>query len=124
MGAETIDIIMLGPQTHLILLCCPRHTCASIEARRTPDIVIPVATHAFDIAMRLARTNTIDIVMPGATDTLDITLSGAMQTLNVRLRVAGSAIDMATLGARSTVEIAMLDATHEVYIELRVATHT
>ena len=38
--------------------------------------------------MRLARTNTIDIVMPGATDTLDIIMSGAMQTLNVRLRVA------------------------------------
>ena len=58
---------------------------------------MPVATHTFDIAMRLAHTDTNDIVMLGATDTLDIIMSGAMQTLNVRLRVAGSAIDMATL---------------------------
>ena len=83
-----------------------------------------VATHAFDIAMRLAHTDTIDIVMVRATDTLDIIMSSAMQTLNVRLRVAGSAIDIATLGAGGAVEIAMLHVTHKPYIAMRVATHT
>ena len=60
-------------------------------------------THAFDIAMRLAHTDTIDIVMARATDTLDIIMSGAMQTLNVRLRVAEAQLILLrlVLGAQS-----------------------